>query len=63
MRVIKEIFLDFIFVFKNNNLITYKGILFLILFKKNKNKLNILLLKLGFYNYNNFNNSQLNLFI
>ena len=35
-------------LFKNNNLITYKGILSLVKFIKNKQKLNILLLKLGF---------------
>ena len=53
MTLIDEIYIDF--YFKKNNLITNKGILFLILIK-NKNKLSILLLKLGFYKNNLFDN-------
>ena len=48
MILINEIYINF--YLKNNNLISYKGVLFLAIFIKNKNKLNILLLKLGFYN-------------
>ena len=48
MILINEIYINF--YLKNNNLISYKGILFLLICIKNKNKLNIILLKLGFYN-------------
>ena len=48
MILINEIYINF--YLKNNNLISYKGIYFLLIFIKNKNKLNTLLLKLGFYN-------------
>ena len=47
MFLIKEIYINLYF-YKNNNLITYKGILFLFIFIKDKWKLNKLLLKLGF---------------
>ena len=46
MIIINEIYINF--YLKNNNLISYKGIYFLTLVIKNKNKLKILLLKLGF---------------
>ena len=46
MILINEIYINF--YLKNNNLITNKGISFLLIFTKNKNKLNIILLKLGF---------------
>ena len=46
MIIINEIYINF--YLKNNNLISYKGIYFLTIFIKNKNKLKILLLKLGF---------------
>ena len=42
-----------IFILKNDNLITYRGILFLIIFVKNKTKLNIILLKLGIWKITN----------
>ena len=45
---------------KNNNLITYKGILFFFIFIKNKKKINILLLKLGFIKDNYLNNKNIN---
>ena len=51
MFSINEIYINFYFL-NNNNLITYKGILFLIVFFENKQKLNKILLKLGFI-YNN----------
>ena len=48
MILINEIYINF--YLKNNNLISCEGIYFLVIFIKNKSKLNILLLKLGFHN-------------
>ena len=46
MILINEMYINF--YLKNNNLISYKGIYFLDIFIKNKIKLKILILKLGF---------------
>ena len=58
MILINEIYINL--YLKNNNLITYKGILFLIKLIKNKQKLNKLLLKLGFSKNNYINNKNIN---
>ena len=61
MILINEIYCNF--YLKNNNSISYRGIYFLVIFIKNKSKLNILLLKLGFIKNNLFNNNNLNDFL
>ena len=48
MILINEIYINF--YLKNNNLISCEGTYFLVIFIKNKSKLSILLLKLGFHN-------------